>query len=357
MHTVVGRARHYAWGDTTAIPEMLGQPADGRPWAEWWMGTHPLAPSNLEDGSPLESVAGDLPYLLKLMAAAQPLSLQTHPDEAQAEAGFALEEHAGIRSDSPDRIYKDRSAKPEMLCALTTFDTLCGFRPVDATLSLLHDIGAEDLAAFLQHEKLPSTVAALYRGKLDLRSTIDACRLHHRAEAELVTELAAAHPGDPSVVVTLLLNRVLLGRGDAVFLGPGNLHAYLRGFGVEVMANSDNVVRGGLTPKHVDVDELLAVLDYEPLVQPKVRSTEVEPGHWRYETPNTPFVASRFELDEGQKCSHRAEGRELLLWVSGPQHGECLYLVDGETVELSGPAGAFLVQETVIHDCSSAVHP
>jgi mannose-6-phosphate isomerase len=204
---------------------------------------------------------------------------------------------------------------------------------------------------------LATTVEALYRGRFDTETTIKACRQHDRPEAELVTELAATYPGDPSVVVTLLLNRVLLGPGEAVFLGPGNLHAYLRGFGVEVMGNSDNVVRGGLTPKHVDVDELLAVLDYEPLVQPKVRSTEVEPGHWRYETPHTPFATSRFELDDGQKRSHRAEGRELLLWVSGPQHGECLYLADGDTVDLSGPASAFLVQENVIHDDSSAVHP
>jgi mannose-6-phosphate isomerase len=356
MHTVVGRAQHYAWGDKTLIPEMVGQPADGRPWAEWWIGTHPLAPSSLADGSSLESVAGDLPYLLKFMAAAQPLSLQTHPDQAQAEAGFAREEQAGIHREGAERIYKDRSAKPEMLCALTTFDTLCGFRPVDATLALLADIGADDLAAFLQREKLPSTVAALYRGEFDPRSTIAACRLHHRVEAELVTELAEAYPGDPSVVVTLLLNRVLLGPGEAVFLGSGNLHAYLRGFGVEVMANSDNVVRGGLTPKHVDVEELLEVLDFEPLVQPKVQSIEIEPGQWRYETPNTPFVVSRFELDDDETRWHTADGRELLLWVAGSQHGVCQFLTEGENIELHGPGVAFLVQERVILDDSSGVH-
>ncbi len=312
------------------------------------MGTHPLAPSELDDGSSLESVAGDLPYLLKFMAAAQPLSLQTHPDRARAEAGFAREEQAGIPRDSSERIYKDRSAKPEMLCALNTFDTLCGFRPVDDTVSLLHEIGARDLAELVEHEKLASTVAALYRGELDPQSTIEACRRHDRVEAALVTELAAAYPGDPSVVVTLLLNRVLLTAGEAVFLGPGNLHAYLRGFGVEVMASSDNVVRGGLTVKHVDVEELLDVLDFEPLAQPKVPVTAIEPGHWRYETPittSTPFFVSRFELDERQQRAHRAEGRELLLWVSGSHHGECLYLADGEKIDLAGPGTAFVIQE------------
>ena len=345
MHTVHGRAQHYAWGDPSAIPEMLGQTADGSPWAEWWMGTHPLAPSRLADGSSLESVAGDLPYLVKFMAAAEPLSLQTHPDRAQAEVGFALEEQAGIPRDAPDRIYKDRSAKPEMLCALTTFDTLCGFRPVDDTLSLLHEIGAHDLADHLAREKLPATVAALYRGEFDPQSTIEACRRHDRVEAALVTELAEVYPGDPSVAVTLLLNRVLLTAGEAVFLGPGNLHAYIRGFGVEVMASSDNVVRGGLTVKHVDIEELLAVLDFEPLAQPKVPVTQIEPGHWRYETPNTPFLATRYELEGGQQRLHRATGRELLLWVSGSHHGECLYLADGEMIDLRGPGAAFVIQE------------
>jgi mannose-6-phosphate isomerase len=343
MHMVHGRAQHYAWGDPSSIPEMLGHAPDGQPWAEWWMGTHPLAPSTVDDGAPLLSVAGDLPYLLKFMAAAQPLSLQTHPDQRKAAAGFEREEQLGIPRDSPTRTYRDPLAKPEMLSALTTFDTLCGFRPVDNTLSLLHELGARDLAALLQHEELATTVEALYRRKFDAASTIAACRNHDRAEANLVTELSSTYPGDPSVVVTLLLNRVLLHRGEAVFLGPGNLHAYLRGFGVEVMSNSDNVVRGGMTVKHVDVEELLAVLDFEPLEHPVVRSVEVEDGCWRYETPNTPFVTSRLEVVD--RMSHTARGRELLLWVSGPQHGECRYVTDGETIDLVGPATIFLIQE------------
>jgi mannose-6-phosphate isomerase len=343
MHMVNGRAQHYAWGDASSIPAMLGQAPDGQPWAEWWMGTHALAPSTVDDGAALQSVAGDLPYLLKFMAAAQPLSLQTHPDQYQAAAGFEREEQLGIPRDSPERLYRDRHAKPEMLCALTTFDTLCGFRPVDDTLSLLHELGAHDLAAVLQHEKLATAVAALYHGEFDTTSTIKACKRHDRAEANLVTELAATYPGDPSVVVTLLLNRVLLRAGEAVFLGPGNLHAYLRGFGVEVMSNSDNVVRGGMTVKHVDVEELLAVLDFEPLVDPVVERVEIEPGCWRYTTPNTPFLMSR--LDVADRMSHTARGRELLLWVSGPQHGECRYVADGETIELAGPAKVFLIQE------------
>jgi mannose-6-phosphate isomerase len=345
MHTVHGRAQHYAWGDNSAIPDMLGRAADGQPWAEWWMGTHALAPSTLDGGASLQSLAGDLPYLLKLMAAAEPLSLQTHPDQHQAAAGFEREEQLGIPRDSPHRLYRDPYAKPEMLCAVTSFDTLCGFRPVDDTVSLLHELDAHDLAVYLQHEKLATTVAALYRGEFDIASTIKACAQHDRAEADLVTELAARYPGDPSVVVTLLLNRVLLGPGEAVFLGPGNLHAYLRGFGVEVMGNSDNVVRGGMTVKHIDVEGLLGILDFEPLNQPVVRAVDVEPGRWRYDTPRTPFVMSRFELAEDARRTHISEGRELLLWVRGDQHGQCVYAADGETVELLGPATLFVVQE------------
>jgi mannose-6-phosphate isomerase len=311
------------------------------------MGTHPLAPSTLDDGSPLQSVAGELPYLLKLMAAAQPLSLQTHPDRITAEAGFEHEDQLGIPRDAPQRIYRDPFAKPEMLCALTTFDTLCGFRPVDDTIALLHDVDAHGLAKFLQHEKLATTVAALYRGEFDPQPTITACGQHdERVEARLVSELADQYPGDPSVVVTLLLNRVMLSAGQAVFLGPGNMHAYLRGFGVEVMGNSDNVVRGGMTPKHIDVEELLRVLDFEALPDPVVKRTELEPGCKRYETPNTPFVMSELQLGNAETRTHRATGRELVLWVSGGQHGECQYMADGESIELRGPARIFLVQES-----------
>ena len=346
MQRVHGRAQHYAWGDTTSIPAMVGQEPDGRPWAEWWMGTHPLAPSTLQDGSPLQSVAGELPYLLKLMAAAQPLSLQTHPDRITAAAGFEREQQLGIARDSPQRLYRDPFAKPEMLCALTTFDTLCGFRPVDDTISLLDEIEAHDLAELLQNEKLATTVAALYQREFDPKSTIAACRQHDSVEATLVSELADQYPDDPSVAITLLLNRVMLSAGEAVFLGPGNLHAYLRGFGVEVMGNSDNVIRGGMTVKHIDVEELLRVLDFEPLPDPVVKRTEIEPGRCCYDTPDAPFIVSELQLGDADVRSHRAAARELVLWVSGRQHGECQYMADGESVELCGPARIYVVCES-----------
>jgi mannose-6-phosphate isomerase len=344
MHQVRGRAQHYAWGDPTAIPDLLDLPPDGQPWAEWWMGTHHLAPSTVDDGRPLQAVAGDLPYLLKLMAAAIPLSLQTHPDRARAEAGFAGEDRAGIAVDAPNRIYRDRLAKPELLCAIEPFDTLSGFRPVRRTVEILLRLGAAELASLLQHQSLADAVGAIYRREFDVTSTLAACRRHDTREAALVNELTAMYPDDPSVVVTLLLNRVLLAPGDAVFLGPGNLHAYLRGFGVEIMANSDNVIRGGLTVKHVDVDQLLEVLDFEPLEQPRVQPVEVERGRWRYDTPDAPFTLWRFELGD-EPVDHRAAGRELLLWVTGDRRGECDYLDPEETVTLEGPGTVFRATE------------
>jgi mannose-6-phosphate isomerase len=354
MRMVHGQAQHYVWGDRSAIPTLLGLPTDGRPWAEWWMGTHPGAPSTLDGGRPLQTVSGELPYLLKLLAAAEPLSLQTHPDAARARAGFDREEQLGVPRNAASRIYRDPFAKPELLCALTPFDTLCGFRPVDDTVSLLHEIDAHDLAVFLQHEKLATTVAALYRGELAIDSTIASCRDNDRAEAALVTQLATAYPDDPSVVVTLLLNRVALAPGEAVFLGPGNLHAYLRGFGVEIMGSSDNVVRGGLTPKHVDVEELLAVLDFAPLNDPVVRADEIEPGRWRYSTPSTPFTLWRFEIESPR--THRATGRELLLWTAGVRQGDCLYLAADEAIDLTGPSRVFRVEEvqTLASDTSTS---
>jgi len=347
MRAIRGVAQHYAWGDPSAIPQLLGEPTDGRPWAEWWLGTHPGGPSQLDGGAPLAGVAGELPYLLKLLAAAQPLSLQTHPDTATAREGFAREEAARTPVDSSTRIYRDPFAKPELLCALSEFDTLCGFRPMGDSEALLHDIGAHDVAAALRVDGLRATVAGLFRGEIPPGPAIAACAQHRSPEAALVSRLDTMYPGEPSVVVTLLLNRVLLQPGQAVFLGPGNLHAYLHGVGIEVMGASDNVVRGGLTLKHVDVEELLTVLRYEPLPDPVVSPVEQLPGQWCYRTPAAPFVLWR--LDVSGSLPHTAEGRELLLCTygdAGPlHHGEAAYLAPGESVVLQGPSTVFRVAD------------
>lgn len=334
MRTIHGFAQHYPWGDTTAIPLILGVPSDGRPWAELWLGTHADGPSTLADGRQLAEESGELPYLLKLLAAARPLSLQTHPNEEQAADGFERGK------------YRDANAKPELLCALTPFDALCGFRPEAATQSLLRELGLGDFANAL-NDGLQSTMTALYREEIDWRAAIAACERHRLPEAELVTQLAKQYPTDPAVAATLLLNRVHLSPGEALFLEAGNLHAYLSGVGVEVMGASDNVVRCGLTDKTVDVDELLRILRFEVLNDPVLSPIEVRPGQWRYPTPDAPFELWRFEVSTG--VAHTARSRELLLCTGGDggvlHQGMAAYLAPGESIRLEGPSTVFCVTE------------
>jgi mannose-6-phosphate isomerase len=343
----MGVAQHYAWGDVEAIPSFLGTEADGRPWAEWWLGTHRGGPAVLPDGRPLAAAAGELPYLLKVLAAAAPLSLQTHPSRAQAAAGFEREEAAGIALDDPLRIYRDPNPKPELICALTTFEALCGFRPVVASIELLEQLHVDHVVASLRGDGLAETVRRLYRGEIALDPIIDACLDRHRPEARLVVDLAEQYPGDPSIGVTLLLNRVTLAAGEAIFLGPGNLHAYLEGMGVEIMGASDNVVRGGLTEKHVDVEELLRVLVIAPLPDPRLPAIEDGPDRWRYDTPDTPFRLWRYEV--AGRFEHTAVGHELVLCSSGAtdvlERGETIHLAPGEHLDVHGIATLFRVED------------
>ncbi len=256
VQPIRGVVQHYEWGDRTRIPALLGVAPDGRPWAELWLGTHPNGPATLPDGRPLIDVTGPLPYLLKVLSADRPLSLQAHPSATQARAGY----EAGR--------YPDPSAKPELLCALTPFSAFCGVRPVAATLDLLDELGIDGLATSVRDDGVGPTLNALYHGRLHVGPIIDAASHGTSPEAAWVRRLADRYPGDPSVAATLLLNLVRLAPGQAISLGPGNLHAYLDGAGIELMGASDNVVRGGLTTKPVDVDDLLRVVDPTPVEHP-----------------------------------------------------------------------------------------
>jgi mannose-6-phosphate isomerase len=347
VQLISGVAQHYAWGDPTFIPRLLGIEPDGRPYAELWFGTHPGGPATLEGSLSLRSAAGELPYLLKILAAAEPLSLQTHPTRQQAEQGFAREERDGPAVDGNTRIYRDRQPKPELLCALTPFSALCGFRTVERTIDLLRSLELDSLAERLARDGLRTTVAALFDDSFELAPIVDACHGRLEPEAQLVDELAQQYRGDPSVAVTLLLNRVVLAPDEAIYLGPGNLHAYLEGAAVEIMGASDNVIRGGLTPKHVDVRELLDVLSIEPLDDPRTVPLETEPGVWCYDTPDTPFRLWRWEID-GER-THTASGREMLLCTAGStsvlESGQVAYLAPGERATLTGNATVFRVEE------------
>lgn len=246
------------------------------------MGAHPSAPSRVGRATLLDVIARDpeatlgsasvrtfgarLPYLFKVLAAEEPLSLQAHPSITQAELGFDREDAAGIPRDAAHRNYRDRNHKPELLCALGPFDALCGFRDLAATRALFDSLAVPALRSLIAKE-LPLAFRDLMRMDATalVRDTAAACARHSgpfAAECAWTVRLAAKHPADPGVIGALLLNLVHLEEGEAIYLPAGNLHAYLHGIGVEIMANSDNVLRGGMTPKHVDVDELLAVLDF-----------------------------------------------------------------------------------------------
>lgn len=293
---VTGTVQHYAWGDPTFLPELLGLEPDGRPWAELWLGTHPNGPTLLDDGTPLVDLTGPLPYLLKVLCAAEPLSMQCHPDAERAAVGFE------------EGIYPDPNAKPELIMALTPFRALCGVRPTESTETALLDAGATDLAAALRTDGVAGLLDALYRRRLDptpsVRAVIDSGHEMFRYAAELEQR----YPGDPSVAVALLLNHVTLAPGQALHLGAGNLHAYLHGCGVELMGASDNVVRGGLTPKHVDVEELLRIVDPTPLDDPLM---SVRDG--RYPLPEAGVTLLR--IDPG--ATHVSSGDELGVAMDG----------------------------------------
>ncbi len=287
---------------------MLGLPATGSAIAELWLGAHPDSPAGIvlpEGEQPLDAWLADdpaslgersrkrfgdrLPYLLKVLAAEKALSLQVHPTAEQAERGFAAEEAARVPRSARERRYKDPFHKPEMILAVTDFDALCGLRPVAGTVALLDALALED--AGLRHVRSlldePDEATGLRRvfefalselGAGSVAALVDACGRYlaatpagpYAVEAQTVLTLDRAYPGDPGIVVALMLNRLTLSPGEALYLPAGNVHAYLHGTGIEVMATSDNVLRAGLTPKYVDVPELMSVVDFTPAPQPYV---------------------------------------------------------------------------------------
>ena len=395
MHLLSNTIQRYAWGSLSAIPEFLGVAPDGSPQAELWIGAHPSAPS-LVDGRRLDRLIADapsawlgtavarrfhhsLPFLVKVLAAGQSLSLQAHPNLAQAQAGFQRENEAAIALDAPARLYRDANHKPEILCALSEFHALCGFRPVETSAALMDDLGTpatRRLAVMLRSgapsEALRATVGYLTHlsasDRADtLAEVIDACADSADGswpnERALAAQLAEAYPGDIGVVVALLLNLVRLDPGQAIYLDAGNLHAYLHGTGVEVMANSDNVLRGGLTPKHVDVDELLSVLDFEPLEHPVATPQHVDAATQVFPTAAPDFRLWVHQLGEttvaidpwGPEILLCTQGKAILTRTTGGETltlrpGAAAIVEAGERYAMSGPA---TVHRTTVGDISA----
>jgi mannose-6-phosphate isomerase len=301
------------WGSRTVLARIQGRPVPSPgPEAELWAGAHPSAPATVA-GVPLtERIAADpsgmlgqrvverfgprLPFLLKVLAAEQPLSLQAHPDPAQAAAGYAAEEAAGVPLTAPHRRYVDPYAKPELLVAVSRFRALCGFREPTVSAELLADLGVPALApvvAALRDRDLAAAVAAVLPGPEGLVGEVAAAAAGRGGPYRVVADLAGSYPDDPGVVAALLLNQVTLAPGEAIFMPAGNLHVYLGGAAVEIMAASDNVLRGGLTSKHVDVAELRRVLRFEPLADPVLAPVPVAAGVVTWPVPVGDFALYR----------------------------------------------------------------
>ncbi|NLU75909.1 mannose-6-phosphate isomerase, class I [Streptomyces sp. HNM0575] len=410
MDRLTNTVRPYAWGSTTAIPALLGTAPTGEPQAELWMGAHPGAPSTLvRDGRErtlTEIIEADpegelgpetvrafgprLPFLLKVLAAASPLSLQVHPDPAQAREGFDEEEARGVPVDAPERNYKDAGHKPELICALTDFDGLCGFRPAPEAADLLAGLEVDALKPYADilraspasdalrevltavltadRDEIAGTVAEAARSAARLSADTDTdsgtgagtgtgTGAHARAYA-LCASLAEHYPGDPGVLAAMLLNHVRLAPGEALYLGAGVPHAYLSGLGVEIMANSDNVLRCGLTPKHVDVPELLRIVRFQP-GEPGILHPEAGPsGEERYEAPVGEFRLSRCMIAPGAGAAPlSARTPQILLCTAGHvvlrggaegaedeltlEPGRSAYVRAGERVDATGDGTLF----------------
>jgi mannose-6-phosphate isomerase len=350
MYPLTCIVQPYDWGSLTFIPSLLGQVATGERQAEMWMGAHPMGPSSTQfegEWVPLgEIIAADpirmlgadsiaqfgleLPFLMKVLAAERPLSLQAHPTKDRAIARLAEEDLAGVPLTSPTRLYKDGNHKPELICALTTFEALCGFRPLDDAVALfesLADHDARSIADRLKDESsssaLEEVVEDLLRRRVPVTGILMACR---RALTEnpgsrydrafyWAVELGDTFANDPGSVISLLMNYVILEPGEALTLPAGNLHAYLQGSGIELMANSDNVLRGGLTSKHVDVDELLQVVDFSPLMHPLIAPTIDGPVS-TFASPSDEFQLQLLTLG-GTEVSLDVHGPEILICTAG----------------------------------------
>ncbi|GGL09001.1 mannose-6-phosphate isomerase [Curtobacterium luteum] len=365
---ITNTPRDYAWGSVTAIPELLGRTVTGAPQAELWLGAHPGSPSVVVNPATvggadtlLDWIAAEpeaalgagrtgLPFLLKVLAAAAPLSLQAHPTPEQAREGFDREEAAGVPVDDPARNYKDPFPKPELVVALSErFEALSGFRPVAETLADVErlDAGSGRLGPLVAHlgQGLEDTVRwletadegalAVVRAVSDLATMMpdDAASPNVRT----VRDLAEAYPDDPGIVVSLLMHRVTLRTGESMYLPAGNIHAYLDGLGIELMAPSDNVLRGGLTPKHVDVPELLHVLDFTAYPAPVLEPEHLAPGVDRFAPDGVGFALVRVTGDGGP----------VGLGTGGvaPLHGPSIAICTEGVVTLVGATSATLLRQ------------
>lgn len=345
--------QEYAWGSVTAIPELLGTTNPEKiPQAELWMGAHPKAPSRVEYNNQWISLldlieknpdailgkkisqkfGGRLPYLFKVLAASRPLSIQAHPSLEQAKEGFERENAQGIPLNAPHRNYRDDHHKPECFLALTSFWAVCGFRNLQETIAYLGKLCPAGLKRELEALNRNQGTGGLKRFFSFLMSLEGSRRKQIISEAkqninasagsdpvlEWILRLSSEYPHDAGIFAPVLLNLVCLKPGQALFLAAGQLHAYLQGVGIELMANSDNVLRGGLTPKHVDVPELLNVLDFNASGVDLLKPKQIDPCETLYPAPVEEFILSRIALKSADIYKSKVQrSAEIMLCVDG----------------------------------------
>ena len=351
----------YDWGSTEALPEFLGREnQSGEPWAELWMGAHPKAPSLVISpltgaGTALDAMIaanpasmlgtkvasrfdGKLPFLFKVLSVAKPLSIQAHPSKRKAEHGFEREEFAGIPIDSPERNYKDSNHKPETVVALGTFRGLSGFRTVDDIVEnmkalapddwhrivrrLIADPGMLELSVFFYtFVSMTGDTKGRHLAFMRRRSErIVAAESAGSATGRIFTcvlELMDAYPDDMGALAPLVLNLFELGPGQALNLSPGQAHAYLHGTAVEIMANSDNVLRGGLTHKHIDIPELISVLSFESTGVTPTGMAQSPGGFCAYDCGVPDYAIAKATVHGTLKAGRRAHVPEILLCTAG----------------------------------------
>ncbi|RLB10768.1 MAG: mannose-6-phosphate isomerase, class I [Deltaproteobacteria bacterium] len=342
------KIQEYEWGSKTAIPSILGLPSPSKkPMAELWMGAHPKAPSEVEvDGKWMrldelisiepkailgkkvaDKFGNQLPFLFKIIAAEKPLSIQAHPNKEQAINGFERENKLGIPLDAPERNYKDKNHKPEVLCAITRFEALKGFRSIEEIVSLFKKAVPNSLKEeinLLEREGLRSFFSAIMGLKAEKKEDAISELLNSSEKMKndpvfsLVLRLNNYFPKDIGIFSPLILNMYVLEPGEAIFLPAGELHAYIKGVGIELMANSDNVLRGGLTHKHIDVEELLNILRFEPSRVQKLKPVSVGKMELIYPAPVEEFILHKIRLKEGEKFSSDEDRSiEIMIVIEG----------------------------------------
>ena len=346
--------KHYEWGSEKLLPQFLNiENSKGDPCAEMWMGTHDLSPSQTEvDGRliNLTELSGELPFLFKLLGVEKPLSIQAHPNKAQAEEGFKREESRGLSIKNPMRNYRDTNHKPEILCALSPFTLMGGFREADRICvsleeflltapplkeiisPLLRALEADSLSSFYRILCGLSKIEREYLSTFIREKGVVHGGVVTQSQWNLMKDFASQYPGDPAILSPLFLNLLTLQPGQAVFIPSGVLHAYLSGFGVELMASSDNVLRGGLTPKHIDTDELMNILHFVPFI-PQIITPPSSANWFCYNTPCSDFLLSMMH-SEGEEKSFPVKGPVICIITEGKLRVENEIFKKGESFYL-----------------------